>query len=207
MRVHHLIRGHVSFDTSQKLIPHIPSNRLSCEDGTQKRICVSSSLEGCIAALGIVPCAVYALSELLKQQGRRATKQSLFRALRFPFTALEFEIDEKADFFVPASQIESLVPDACITNEAWLTKPIAPCSVSHLWLVGGTILRTPIYCDEAEQFVNQIQNAEWSTTNVPPASDFLDSLYTEVMDFLMYDAVQTPEYNLKKTMIGKTESA
>lgn len=91
---------HVSFEKSEniKLIPRVPDNFLTrngYEDNTTKRVCLSTSIEGCLKAM----------SQNLK--GKRLYVYSV-------------ELYEN-DVIVPTID---RVPDAKITGEVWVTKGI-----------------------------------------------------------------------------------
>lgn len=198
MVLYHLKRGFVPFDVCEEVVPSVPFNRLPLEDATQTRICVSSSLDGCVTSIGITDLALNSLCRIMKQQ-KNPNRRTLFEALKFPFTVMEFEAECDSEGYWPTEKVSDYVPDAVFTNESWFIKPMRPCRVSYLWLTGGKIVRIPV---GNVGFLTMVKNTCWADVDLPLEKSFLDSLCSEVMDYLLYESMTSNEYRLKSSFFG-----
>lgn len=105
MKYYHISNGE---EIINKFIPRVPEDRNIYEDDKIKRICVSTSLDGCLSAVPWQYDIEYYADEEL------------------PITVYEFEIDEKDIINSEYLYNNNLVADANITKECWVTKEIEP---------------------------------------------------------------------------------
>lgn len=136
---------HVSSNYDREInefIPRIPHNRASGEDAVQKRICVSTSLQGCIKA---APTIWYHMHTYLNAEyydpythmERLTTLLEQNEKVGYLFKVYEFYLDEGEVISASVLKENEWVPDADQTNEHWITKPIKP-SKSYYILIENT---------------------------------------------------------------------
>lgn len=94
-----------------KFIPRIPEDRAVDEDFTIERICVSTSLNGCLSAVPWQYDIEYYTDEEL------------------PITVYEFELNKNDVINSEYLYNNNLVCDANITGECWITKEVKPSKI------------------------------------------------------------------------------
>ena len=123
---------HVSRDLSRNLetfMPRIPKDRLYQEDDSIPRICVSTSIQGCISAAlwgGIA----------LKESLQEVPCPNNFN-LEEPFGVYlrVYEFEYVGNYYTDQALFESgLVHDAKMTHEHWLLEPCVPSKVYDILL-------------------------------------------------------------------------
>lgn len=110
-----MVLYHVSKITDKKIekfVPRIPKERLPKENSTIKRICMSSSLEGCLSAVPWGQDAVDAIDEY----GTMLYRVHLFK------------IDKNDKNLITPQQLKEnkYVPDAMTNQEYWYMQEIVP---------------------------------------------------------------------------------
>lgn len=116
---------HVSLEEVNFFEPRIPSLTLLDEDTTTKRICFSNTLEGALSAL----------------QGSIKLYDGLINISKdynCPAIIHIYSIEEENigdDFIIDNRVVSMKVPDAIITGEVWVTKPIDIKEMNHQIIV------------------------------------------------------------------------
>ncbi|MCK9470681.1 MAG: hypothetical protein M0Q88_02880 [Bacilli bacterium] len=111
-----LYHATMNLDIIKEFTPRIPENRFAGEEEHTKRICLSSSIEGCITA---APFGGSSLSENI-YAGSNSSK--LIRIYEFDISEIERKHIYTPDYLYK----KDLVRDAAITGEYWITVPIKP---------------------------------------------------------------------------------
>lgn len=129
---------HVSYYTHEPItsfVPRIPKNRASSENDTIPRICVSTSLSGCLVAH---PSVVYRFVDLAEEDPYELMGQLHVLPEHgisgMLFRVYHFEVSEK-DVFTPEHLKErGYVGDALLTREHWIMQESEPVAVFYLLL-------------------------------------------------------------------------
>lgn len=183
MTLYHLIQGHIKISPNKRIRPYIPKSRLSCEDGLRKRICVSSSLDGCITGIGLAAMGVRFVYELLEKH--ETDKDFLLTdVLVFPFTVLEFDVDEDSENYMPPEQVQKYVPDAMATGEYWIIRPMRPSRIRKLWLVDGDVEKRTVMLDGETFILSALKNSVWVETKAFPSKKLMINVLKDVEKFL-----------------------
>ena len=120
--------------------PTIPSSAMPDEDRTTSRICVGTSLESCVTAIGTLGV----FRRCLASNPDTKSYASLGREV-YPIILQTFLV--AADFlYKPTVQ---QVPDVNRSEERWLLKPVSPVSSRILWLDMFSITLDPDDCRKA----------------------------------------------------------
>lgn len=106
---------HLSLEPAQlDLYPRIPSNRKKGEDGKTPRICVSSSIEGCLSA---VPWGGVNLAEIFNED-----ESALIRVYEFDVSEVGLDNIIPPDYLFQTDKVR----DAYENGEHWITKRVDP---------------------------------------------------------------------------------
>lgn len=100
----------------EKFVPRVPQDRMVGEDDKIKRVCVSTSLNGCLSA---VPWQ-YDIEYLAIEE--------------LPIRVYEFELSEKDVLNSDYLYENNLVIDANVTKECWVLKEIEPTRIYDIVL-------------------------------------------------------------------------
>lgn len=155
----------------------VPKNRFDGEEDSLPRICVSKSLDGCLTSIG--PHNVYLpyLQDKCKR-GQTGTETGQ-EHIRFPFILRTYKIrflDALLGRFWDTSILSKFVPDAAISQECWIVKPMRPESIQVIWLedakiqmqdleLDGELCDYPVFC-----------GSKWSDTVVEPTEELESEL-------------------------------
>lgn len=168
-KLYRLIYGTRNIDPDALVYPKIPLNRMDGEDNAIPRICTSTSLDGCLTGVGPSHIGLHSLQEnLIDHDGFDAD------SLLFPFTVLQFEMSRNDPALMRTGKVAKYVPDAWMSEECWITKPVFPTSVRHLWLTGGVVEETAIVLGEEHRKYKylMVSDSKWSHEPCAPESDF-----------------------------------
>ncbi len=120
----------VSACDTMTLKPRIPRYRLAGEDDTVPRLCVSSSVEQCISAIGVQGAFARCLGADLVETYRFDNKHEAYPIFVFSFP-------DDISVYHPS---KDMVPDIERTEEAWILEPISPQKVELVWLGAASIV-------------------------------------------------------------------
>lgn len=133
-----LLRG----EEIEKFIPRVPNNRLSLENSTIKRICVSTTLEGC---LGSAPWGASKVFEF--------PENMIFRVYEFDVN----DINNGNLLLTEDLMNNNYVADACLYDECWIiNQDIKPSNIFYIKIDNyDDKLETFLHVDENSEVVNE----------------------------------------------------
>lgn len=125
---------HVSMDYQQEIkefVPRIPRERASGEDELQKRICVSTTLTGCVKAAPLIWYQMYTYVNAeyydpYTHMSRLTTLLDHENKVGCLVKVYEFKLEEKELIAPNLLKENGWVPDADKTNEHWIMKATKP---------------------------------------------------------------------------------
>jgi hypothetical protein len=129
MKLYHISKDYNK--TIETFIPRIPAFRAAGEDKEIKRICTSSTINGCLNGEPSINYDVYYYPQQdffcpYEYMGKMKTLLDHKEAVGHLVKVYEFEIDE-AKVITPEKLLnDKLVPDAMISKEHWITETISP---------------------------------------------------------------------------------
>jgi len=152
--------------------PRIPENRMSGENATTPRICLSSSLEGCLSA---TPWG----GHNLPTKG----KSEIFRVYEFDTNdILEGNLILPYDLFS-----QNLVPDALVTEEHWvINQNLSPRNTYEI-LINDFELEELLLCENEELLKNIFNKLHFNT-----ATHVKNIFYTECYDICYKNKLTIP---------------
>ncbi len=156
--LYRLIYGHHAINVNEPLQPVVPSNHLDDENTSFPRLCTSTSLDGCLTSLGPHSIGI----EYLQSKSSRPGAD--IRNVTLPYTLLRFQLDCNNPKLLLPNEVAKYVADAIHTQEHWIIKPICPCEVSHVWLVGGRVTDSSLLLQGIKFSYYIISDTEWSNS-------------------------------------------
>lgn len=172
INLYHLICGHPSLDDTKPIIPRVPCNKFNTEDASIKRICTAPSLDECLTGIGPNIIGLHFLREMMRQNNQKVDLSKV----TLPFTMVKFCVDRNApDVWLPGKTAK-YVPDAWMTQECWLTKPMVPDEIKKLWLVNGDISKESLLYQNEKYSYFVISDSTWSETEKDPDFNFVKEL-------------------------------
>lgn len=143
-----LYHATMDLDIIEEFTPRIPSDRFEGEEDSTPRICVSSSIEGCLTA------APFGGSKLHENLYLPSNSNRLVRIYEFNTESIEENNIIKPEHLYQ----NDIVRDAEITGEHWITVPIKP---SKTYLIKLTKFYDD-YCEDnvAYKYVNKYESGE-----------------------------------------------
>lgn len=175
MYVYHLM-PYTRF-ASENLELRAPKHRISGEDNALPRICVSGSLDGCLTGIG--PHNVY-LPFLQDSFDREGIQRGVLpEKIRLPFVLHTYRIrlgDILFDRFWRTKKVEKYVPDARISGECWIIKPMQPESIQIVWLENADIRMVDMTVEGKKCHHPVFYNSRWSDSTVNPTKRLRESL-------------------------------
>lgn len=132
--------------TYKTLIPYIPKSTMEGEDKTQKRICVSDTVEGCIQAHSRIWYNAFGYAEWENMDPFYDMSQKVVLIDHDEIGGL---LVRAYEFHLPVHQLvlpETLyekewVPDALETREHWITKETKPERTYYVLITSGELRR------------------------------------------------------------------
>ena len=125
---------HISVDAHQDIeefIPRVPLHRAGGEDETRKRVCVSTSIEGCVKAAPSIWYRAYEYPSMDSHdpyQHMSWVTTLLDHGERAGYLLKVYEFNLAEDSLVSAATLKenNWVPDADLTDEHWIMQPVTP---------------------------------------------------------------------------------
>lgn len=185
IRMYRVISGHHNISTADVIEPRGPKDiGVPGEDESFSRICVAPSLDECITSLNVPCLGAIGLEEAIKAATTPEKKEWLRKNIAilwdqsiYPFTVLTFDIDCDDECLFPPASINHYVPDAHITNEHWIMKPMAPSSVQHLWVYDGKVEDVEVSLPSGVRVrYLKVVGTKWSKTERKPNRSFLKAV-------------------------------
>lgn len=147
----------------------VPTHRIDGEEATLPRICVSKSLDGCLTSIGPHNICIPFLQDMLEDDGlQRGVGHT---ELKFPYILHTFKIrlsDIILGRFWNTQKISKYVPDAKLSQECWIIKPIQPESVRIVWLKDAWMHMEDLELDGELCDYVVFENSKWSDNAVLP---------------------------------------
>ena len=140
MNANKLTMYHVSLDhtnTIKEFIPRVPRNRASGEDGIVNRVCVSSSLEGCMDAHSeiwwdMVGCFDFEYFDPYEHMSKQSVLLDHNEDTGHLLKVYEFHVNEDELVKPEVLKARYQVPDALETQEHWITETISPNNIFYI---------------------------------------------------------------------------
>lgn len=163
---------------SRDLKLRVPKQRIDGEEATLPRICVSKSLDGCLTSIGPHNICIPFLQDMLEdgglQQGVGLDK------LKFPFILHTFKvrlIDFVQSRILDTPRVAKHVPDAKLSGECWIVKPIEPESVRIVWLRDSWMYMGDLELGDELCDYLVFENSKWSDKEVMPERELKGRLF------------------------------
>lgn len=121
--------------------------------------------------------------ELLEKQ-KIGENGLLTQMLLFPFTVLEFDVDEDAENYMSPEQIQKYVPDAMETGEYWIVRPLRPSRIQKLWLVDGDVKKRVVTLDGENFILSALKNSVWVETKTFPSEKLMKNVLKDMKKVL-----------------------
>lgn len=177
MLLYRLIPGHSDLCVSDWVYPKIPHSRLNDEDASTERICVAEDPDNCLTSMGFSYLCLEAFQKILPNPEENKGWEDIWTKLRFPFTVLMFQIDENDPALVHPEELKNLVPDAKWTREFWITKPMQPAGIEHLWLVDACTDEVMVTeSDKHYACILKVTDSYWCRNEKPISRFFADEV-------------------------------
>lgn len=178
MELYRLLWGTRIVDLVHPIWPEVPRNTMASEDQSQKRICTSTSLDGCLTGIGPSHIGLNSLKDQLACGGIDTND------VRFPFTALVFQVDRHSPEVMLPGKVAQFVPDAFHSGECWITLPTVPVASAHIWLLSADIEQIDLLVNGQLHPYLMISNSCWSSEPENPAPAFRDAIISAARRYL-----------------------
>lgn len=176
MYVYHL--WPYTHETPKDLSLHIPKQRINGEDNTLPRICVSKSLDGCLTSIGPHNVRIPFLQDTLDDKGLQ--HGAGLDNLKFPFILHTYNIhpsDIVLGRFWDTAKVAKHVPDAMLSQECWIVKPIQPESIRMVWLKDSWLHMEDLELDGELCDYVVFENSKWSDKEILPERELKAHLF------------------------------
>ena len=155
---------HISLDTAgarHETCLYVPESGYDGEDSKTPRICLSSSLDGCLTGCTLARICIdwiLSLSESIPEQ--------LPKDIFLPWVVEQFSIrKDDSSLWLPEKVFaEGGVIDAIQSKEHWITRPKKPTRTQVLWLTGFKTRTFTIQTGAQKMLGFQVYDSTWSET-------------------------------------------
>lgn len=183
MLLYRLVQNHRFFDLTKPICPTIPYSRMTGEDEITPRICVARTVEDCLTSIGFLSLCYEEIERVAEDvdlppvsTGDGSELNEMWRDLRFPFTLLTFEVAANDPSLIPPEKLENLVPDALYTGEHWITVPLKPIRIEHLWLFDASLKKETQLLLGQDATLVRVMDASWANTECPVTQNFAQNI-------------------------------